>query len=170
MMRRSFCPAVAFMLALVVVSASNVSAIGPNKIQNTEWLVTTTWTWYSAEGYYEGAAAGGDAFMKIGLPEDPLLMTWKSTVNSFGLIMDQGYMELHGYTYNATTNILRSTSGYAEWPVGDNFYAYEGDLIAKITFRSANAFTGNVTIVNSFGFYKLVISLNGKRLGQMEPR
>jgi hypothetical protein len=171
MMRRSLCLAVMCMLALVVVSVSNVSAMGLNKIQYTEWLVSTTWTWYTPEGYYNAAAAGGDAFMYIGSPEETAIMEWESTVNSFDGYGAgyQGDLRLYGYTYNATTNVLKSTSGYAEWPVGEGFYSYEGDLIGKISFSSATAFTGNVTIVEEDGS-KLVISLKGKRLGQYTAR
>ena len=167
MMRRCLCLVIAFMLALVFVSVSNVSAIGLTKIQYTEWQVSTTWTWYTSEGNYDAAATGGDAIMFIGSPEDMASMSWESLVNSYegwgaGL---QGSMQLYGYTYNATTNILKSASGYAEWPVGQMFYSYEGELNAKFTFSSANAFTGKVTIVHEDGS-SLVISLNGKKLGQ----
>ena len=74
-------------------------------------------------------------------------------------------MALDGYTYNATQNVLKSTYGIAAWPVGEAFEDYEGGLIAKVTFSSATAFTGNVTIVKEDGS-RLVISLNGKRLGK----
>jgi hypothetical protein len=167
MMRRFLCLAVACMLALLVVSVSNVSAIGLSKIENTEWLVSTTWIWYTPEGYYDGAAAGGDAIMYIGTPESGAGMAWESMVNSFegwgaGL---QGQLTLDAFTYNATTNILKSTSGSAAWPLGDGFYAYQGPLTGKITFSSTKAFTGTVTIVHEDGS-SLVISLSGKKLGQ----
>jgi len=165
-MRRALCLAVACILALVVVSVSNVSAVGLKKIQYTEWLVSTTWTWYTPEGDYYLAAAGGDAIMDIGAPEEGAGMAWESLVNSmtgFGAGL-QGAMGLYEYTYNATTNLLKSTYGYVEWPLGDG-YSYEGELIGKITFSSAKAFTGKVTIVDLDGS-RLEISLKGKKLGQ----
>jgi len=166
MMRRALCLAIVCILALAVVSVSNVSAVGLNKIQYTEWLVSTTWTWYTPEGYYDGAAAGGDAIMYFLTPEEGAGMAWESLVNSMtgwgaGL---QGAMGLDGYTYNPTTNLLKSTYGYVEWPLGDG-YSYEGELIGKITFSSAKAFTGKITIVEPDG-YKWEISLKGKKLGQ----
>ena len=165
-MRRALCLAIVCILALAVVSVSNVSAVGLNKIQYTEWLVSTTWTFYTPEGYYDGAVAGGDAIMYIGAPEYGADMAWESLVNSMtgwgaGL---QGAMGLDGYTYNPTTNLLKSTYGYVEWPLGDGLY-YEGELIGKITFSSAKAFTGKVTIVEPDGS-RLEISLKGKKLGQ----
>ena len=165
-MRRSFWLVVACMLTLAVVSVSDVSAIGLNKIQNTEWLVSTTWTWYTPEGNYDGAAAGGDAIMRIDAPEVGATMAWVSMVNTWdgwgaGL---QGVMTFNGYTYNTTTNVLKSTYGFAEWPVGEGF-TYEGELTGKITFSSANAFTGSVTFVDLDG-YAWEISLKGKLLGR----
>ena len=162
-MRRSLCLAVACMLALVVVSVSNVSAIGLNKIQYTEWLVSTTWTWYTPEGYYNGAAAGGDAIMGIASYEEGADIEWESLVSSsyVGSAI-KGDISLNGYTYDATTNVLKSTYGSVQW---DDF-SYEGELSCKITFSSANAFTGKVRIIfDEFG-NSLVISLQGKKLGQ----
>ena len=165
-MRKILWLVVACIFALGLVSVSNVSALGLNKIQDTEWLVSMTFRWYTSEGDYDGAVAGGDAIMEIGEPGHGVFIAAVPMVNSltgWGL-GSQGVIDLYEYTYNPTKNLLKSTSGF----VGvffDGVPSYEGDLIAKITFSSSKAFTGSIVIVEPDG-YRWEISLKGKKLGK----
>jgi len=166
MMRKTLCLVVACIFALGLVSVSNVSALGLSKIRYTEWLVSMTLKWYTPEGDYDGAVAGGDTWMIIGEPEEGVAMTAVPLVNSFtgwGL-GSQALIELDGYTYNATKNRLKSIYGYVG-VMFDGLPEYEGDLIAKITFSSSKAFTGSIVIVEPDG-YRWEISLKGKKLGK----
>jgi len=170
MMRKTLWLVVACLLALVIVSVSNVSALELKKIKYTEWLVSMTAKLSTLEGDYIGAYAGGDAILDIGDPADGVYMRAVPLVNSFTgwSLGSEGEVALYtGYTYNPTKNRLKSTYGYVaiDDPV-IGLYEYDGELICKITFSSSKAFTGSIVIVDDVGSVRLVISLKGKKLGK----
>jgi len=173
-MKKILCLMFACMLALVFLSGSHVSALGINKIQGTEWLVSTTVKFYTSGGDYDGAIAGGDGIMDIVDPatgfaimEDAPLVdsTYGATDGSIGVIW------IGDGSYKPTLNLLKANSCLLAFDLlGDgppNDVEYSGPCIATIVFSSAKAFTGSIVIDDIDGAgTRAVIKLKGKKLGQ----
>jgi hypothetical protein len=165
-MRKALCLSVVCIFALVVVSVSNVSALGKGKILYAEYLITATVKFFNeVTGDYEGGIGGGDGIVYI---DD----TWVDgahafLVNSeFGAVGSTVWFALYDYTWNATKSLLKSSDCEVEVydPDGNPIYSYSGLCAAKITFSSAKSFTGTLTFIDAGS--ETVLTMKGKKLGQ----
>jgi len=164
-MRKALCLAVVCIFALVVVSVSNVSALGKGKILYAEYLITAKLKFFDPTGAYDGGAGGGDGIVYI---DD----TWVWGDYAFLVTSDEAVpgstaeFTLYDYTWNATKSLLKSIDCDVDVydPDGNPIYSYSGLCAAKINFRSAKSFTGTLTFIDAGS--ETVLTIKGKKLGQ----
>ena len=165
-MRKALCLVLACILALVFVSASNVSALGIGKILYAEYLISAKIKFFDDTGAYDGGAGGGDGIVYIG--DSDVDIAYAFLVDSFDMAVpgSTAWFTLYDYTWNSTKSLLKSFAIDMDVydPDGLLIDSYSGPCVAKITFSSAKAFTGTITI--TIDGSKMVITIKGKKFDQ----
>jgi hypothetical protein len=172
-MRKLVCLIMVCILASVFVSVSNASALGKNKILNTQWLISGTMKVYLlTTGQFLGAAAGGSGIMSIDenkVVTGTYAITFDTTIPEEPLVLGtRADFTLSETTYNAKKGLLKGTScavniSYPEG-VPKPPLIYEDVCDATISFASPRTFKGKISF--TIEGITVVIETSGTLLGK----
>jgi opacity protein-like surface antigen len=166
-MKKMLCMVVAFIMAVVFASATDVSALDLEKIQNTDWETKITSKWYDvASGNYVGAGVGQSVAR---IDSFSVQLHFADFVDwGLGNLYLRGVIGLYNYTYNPTTNRLKSTECVLQYIDLNNtsVYVYSGLCDTIITFTTNKTFGGTITLTDTSIGKNNVITITGKKLGK----
>ncbi len=174
-MKKILCIAVACILTTVFALATDVSAIDVTKIQNTDWDVTVTSKYYDAATGNYLASGVGRSISRIDSASSTVEIYYAELVD-LGLerLYSEGGMSLNPYTYDPTTNKLKSTGCNLSFTdtAGNALFNFSGACNAVITFTSTTTgltLSGTIKIPSLASGVNAVITVSGKKLGKYAP-
>ncbi len=172
-MKRILCIAIACILASVVVSASDVSAININKIIGNEYYFEGTGTTY-AGGNYAGSAVG-EGMMVINASDSvPAIVMVITSITDLSVRQLYGefqyYCDISFGTYTQRGNQLKSDTCTAlcTGQQGTLIMDYTGPCDATINLQGRKKLNATISVTPSEGVV-MVYTGKGKLLGTYPP-